>query len=240
MQCPNGHEITDDVHFCPVCGAQINPQASETPEAGTSAPFWPPPGAHPPRSTQPPQGAQPPAPYGQQKKGLWRGRSKRAKGGWIALAVIVALVIAAAVAPSNDDQSSPSAAADVAATPAASDPSDAITGRVDGNFHRDCLFCGDLKPYIETSDAWCGWKGDTLLVHVTMTNTSVEHVTVSWHPSYVIEGGTEHGAGLGSVQDDGFDSEQTRDLLAEQHPEGVSSGAVIAECKPSFSLIESG
>jgi hypothetical protein len=57
--------------------------------------------------------------------------------------------------------------------------SEAVTGKVRGTFHRDCFACGDLKQYIETSDGWCAWRGDTALVHVRMTNTSAEHVTVT-------------------------------------------------------------
>jgi hypothetical protein len=79
-----------------------------------------------------------------------------------------------------------------------------------------------------------------VIVHVVMRNDSVEHVTVDWHPSYVIEGGAEHGAGLTAVQSDGFDAGERRVLDAEQDPEGVAAYAPIAECKPSFSVIGSG
>lgn len=68
----------------------------------------------------------------------------------------------------------------------------------------------------------------------------VEHVTVNWHPSYEIVGGSSHGTGLTSIEDSGFDAGETRDLVSEQSPDGVASGAEIGKCKPSFFLVESG
>ena len=73
-----------------------------------------------------------------------------------------------------------------------------------------------------------------------MQNTSVEHLTVTWHPSYTIRGGGEHGAGLTSTEDSGFDSGETRLLVSTQDPQGVPVGAAIGECKPSFYLVKSG
>lgn len=118
---------------------------------------------------------------------------------------------------------------------------DAVAGRVGGAFRRNCLLCDDrLKGLVVTSNAWCGWRGDKVVVHVTMRNDSVEHLTVDWHPSYVIAGGGEHGAGLSAVESSGFDAGEARSLLSEQDPEGVAVGSSIAECKPSFSTIQSG
>jgi len=118
---------------------------------------------------------------------------------------------------------------------------DAVVGRVDGTFRRDCLLCDSrLVAYVRTSAAWCGWSAGEVVVHVRMRNTSAEHLTVDWHPSYVIENGGEHGAGLSSVQSDGFDPGETRDLLARQSPKGVAEGSPIETCKPSFSDVRSG
>jgi hypothetical protein len=49
-----------------------------------------------------------------------------------------------------------------------------------------------------------------------MRNTSVEHVTVNWHPTYTIRGGGAHGEGLSSVQSNGFDSGEVRQLVAKR------------------------
>ncbi len=78
-----------------------------------------------------------------------------------------------------------------------------ITGKVRGVFHRDCLFCDTrLESYIKTSNVWCAWQSGKVLIHVTMRNTAVEHVTVNWHPSYVIArgGGARDGTEFGAVQ----------------------------------------
>jgi hypothetical protein len=116
-----------------------------------------------------------------------------------------------------------------------------ITGKVRGLFNRNCLICDSrLKRFIKTTNAWCAWQDGKVLVHVTMRNTSVEHVTVNWHPSYVIARGGEHGAGVTSVESSGFDAGELRQLIAKEDPKGVRDGARISKCKPSFSTIQSG
>ncbi len=177
--------------------------------------------------------------------GFWGRRSKLGKVLIVAALVIIALGIAVALVPTEDEEVSPPATTETEAAetqPTATEElSEAVTGKVRGIFARDCLLCDrQLARFIRTSDVWCGWRGDTLLVHVRMRNRSVEHLTVNWHPSYTIARGGEHGAGLGSVQSDGFDGGESRELSAEQEPEGVAPGAKIGKCKPSFQIIESG
>ena len=164
---------------------------------------------------------------------------------WTGIVIVVAALVAIGIFSSNNDQTGGSASSSAQPTAdAATDAADsgpAVTGKVKGRFDRDCLVCdATLARYVKTSDVWCGWRDEKVIVHVVMRNDSVEHVTVDWHPSYVIEGGAEHGAGLTAVQSDGFDSGERRVLEAEQDPEGVPAYASIAECKPSFSVIESG
>jgi len=116
-----------------------------------------------------------------------------------------------------------------------------ITGKIRGTFHRNCLLCdGPLKTHIKTSRVWCAWQDGKLLIHVRMRNTSVEHVTVNWHPTYTIRGGGAHGEGLTSIQSNGFDSGEVRELIAKQDPKGVRDGSPLGVCKPSFSTIDSG
>jgi hypothetical protein len=185
---------------------------------------------------------------------FWQRRSKLGKVLIIVALVIIAISVIAALVPSEDEEASSPNTVTETVTDQDEEPSDetepvpvapeedveTVTGRVNGTFARDCFGCGDLKRYIKASNAWCGWRGDTLLVHVRMTNESIEHVTVNWHPSYTFVGGGEHGAGITSIQSDGFDAGETRDLIAEQQPDGVPVGSRIGKCKPSFFLIESG
>jgi hypothetical protein len=157
---------------------------------------------------------------------------------WLIIGAVV--VVGIVVASSHKSKDSSSSAESFAAEPVAA-TTDAVMGQVSGSFHRDCLLCdGPLKSRIETSDVWCGWQGGDVIVHVTMTNNSVEHVTVNWHPSYTIAGGGEHGTGLSAEESDGFDAGETRELESHQSPEGVASGSAIGVCKPSFSTIDSG
>jgi hypothetical protein len=156
---------------------------------------------------------------------------------WIGIAVAVLILIG--IIANHGDGKSDSASVDAASAAAVND--DVVSGRINGRFKRDCFLCsGNMQSYIDTSDVWCGWDGDNVIVHVLMTNNSVEHVTVNWHPSYTIVGGGEHGTGLTSVQSDGFDSGETRDLEAHQNPNGVEPGSEIGICKPSFNTVESG
>lgn len=133
---------------------------------------------------------------------------------------------------------------DSTASSSSSDLAASVVGeQVAGSFHRDCLACygsDDLDDMVITSDVWCGWRDDKVIVHVTMTNSSAEHVTVNWHPSYKIYGGSSHGTGLTSEESSGFDSGETRDLESEQSPEGVSQGSEISSCYPSFATVTSG
>jgi len=61
-----------------------------------------------------------------------------------------------------------------------------ITGKVGGVFTRSAydgtLDQAHLKRYIKTSNVWCGWQDNKVLVHVRMRNRSAEHVTVNWYP----------------------------------------------------------
>jgi hypothetical protein len=177
---------------------------------------------------------------GTPRKNWWKRRSKKAK----AIIVIGALIVIGVAMGSGSDpkESKSSASGKKVAAQSSAPASDAETigVKTTGRFHRDCLGCGELADYIKTGNVWCAWQDDKVLVHVTMTNRSVEHVTVTWHPSYKLVGGAEHGAGLTSTEDSGFDAGETRDLISEQNPEGISAGAKIGECKPSFFLVQSG
>ena len=63
-----------------------------------------------------------------------------------------------------------------------------------------------MVHYIHVDKVWCGWQDGQVILHVRFRNDSVEHVTVNWHPSYVIRDGGSHGTGLTSVQSSGVDA----------------------------------
>jgi hypothetical protein len=117
-----------------------------------------------------------------------------------------------------------------------------IHGKVTGRFASasSCLACGDMVRYVAADKVWCGWQGDNVIIHVRFRNSSVEHVTIHWHPSYEIEGGGSHGDGFSSVQDSGLNARAARGVFVKQQPKGVPAGTPIARCKPSFQLVESG
>jgi hypothetical protein len=117
-----------------------------------------------------------------------------------------------------------------------------ITGKVNGRFASaaSCFGCGDMIKYVRADRVWCAWQGDNVIIHARFRNTSIEHITISWHPSYVIRGGGSHGDGLTSLQDSGLNAHATRGVFIKQKPKGVPAGARIAQCKPSFFTVKSG
>jgi hypothetical protein len=118
----------------------------------------------------------------------------------------------------------------------------AIHGKIAGRFASasSCFGCGNLVKYVRADRVWCAWQGDNVIIHVRFRNSSVEHLTISWHPSYVIRGGGAHGEGLSSVQDSGIQPQAARGVYVKQKPQGVAAGSPLAACKPSFYLVESG
>jgi len=112
-----------------------------------------------------------------------------------------------------------------------------VTGKVKGVFHRDCLVCGDSAKYIAAKNVWCGWQDGQVVVHVTFTNRSVEGLKVTWHPSYTIRNGSDHGTGLTSLQDTKLSGGQTKNVVVTQRPKDTPGGSPISACKPSFYLV---
>ena len=125
---------------------------------------------------------------------------------------------------------------------AASAVASPIHGKVKGHFASaaSCLGCGDMVKYVHADKVWCAWQGNNVLIHVRFHNRSVEHITISWHPSYLIRNGGSHGDGLTSIQDSGVNRHATRVVVVKQQPQGVPAGSRIASCKPSFFEVKSG
>jgi hypothetical protein len=110
-----------------------------------------------------------------------------------------------------------------------------VRGTYDGTLDQS-----HLKQYRKTSRVWCAWQDGKVLVHVRMRNTSVVHVTVNWYPRYSIRRGGVHGDGFSSVQSNGFDAGEVRELVTKQEPKGIKARSPIAACRPHFQMIENG
>jgi hypothetical protein len=104
------------------------------------------------------------------------------------------------------------AAALVFVTSALARSSEPIHGKIIGHLGSaaSCFGCGPFVKYIRADRVWCAWQGDNVIIHVRFRNLSVEHVTIHWHPSYVIRGGGPHGEGFSSVQDSGVNAHAAR------------------------------
>jgi hypothetical protein len=130
------------------------------------------------------------------------------------------------------------------AAPSAALASDTVplTTKVRGTFasKSSCFGCGEMIRYVRADRVWCAWQGDNVIIHARFRNSSVEHITIHWHPSYSIRGGGSHGNGLSSLQDDGVNAHASRGVFIKQKPEGVPKGTPIASCHPSFFNVESG
>jgi len=124
-----------------------------------------------------------------------------------------------------------------ASSAAAGEASGLVSGKVRGFFHRDCFVCGDSAKYIAANNVWCAWQGDHVVVHVTFKNRSVEGLKVTWHPSYTIRNGSDHGGGLTSLQDTKLAGGESKSVSVSQSPKDTPVGAAIAVCKPSFYLV---
>jgi len=112
-----------------------------------------------------------------------------------------------------------------------------ITGVVRGYFHRDCFACGDSARYIVAKNVWCGWRDGKVIIHVAFYNHSVEGLKVTWHPSYTIRNGSDHGTGISSLQDTKIAGGGSKNAIATQSPKDTPVGARIGVCKPSFYLV---
>jgi hypothetical protein len=128
------------------------------------------------------------------------------------------------------------------ATAAVAGESKPIHGKILGQFASasSCFGCDDMVKYIRADNVWCAWQGDNVIIHVRFRNSSIEHLTVHWHPSYVIRGGGPHGEGLSSMQDSGVNAHASRGVFVQQKPKGVPAGSPLSTCKPSFSSVQSG
>jgi hypothetical protein len=91
---------------------------------------------------------------------------------------------------------------------------------------------------------WCAWrsKDKHVIVHVSMKNASVEHVTATLLPKYYIAGGGVHGdSPFSAAQDKGFDAGEARSLYLDAGaPKGVKPYARISKCAPELFNVESG
>jgi hypothetical protein len=101
-----------------------------------------------------------------------------------------------------------------------------------------------LAKRMKYRGVWCAWrkKDGHVIVHVSMKNTSVEHVTATILPRYYIAGGGVHGdSPFSAAQDKGFDSGEFRSLwLDAGAPKGTRPMAKISKCAPVLYRVRSG
>jgi hypothetical protein len=115
-----------------------------------------------------------------------------------------------------------------------------VTQRVTGTFIRSGCFGCTNTAKIQTSNVYCGWDGNNVIVHVVFSNSSSEILKVSWHPSYLIQNGTSHGTGLTSTQDTTISPGVSQEVFNKQSPAGTTAGTPIAKCYPSFFNVQAG
>ena len=94
--------------------------------------------------------------------------------------------------------------------------------------------------YVRADRVWCAWQGDNVVIHARFRNSSIEHITINWHPSYSIRGGGSHGDGFSSMEDSGVNAHASRGVFVKQKPKGVPKGSPLSACHPSFSFVECG
>lgn len=116
-----------------------------------------------------------------------------------------------------------------------------IHGKISGQFASasGCFGCGDMIKYVKADNVWCAWQGENVIIHVRFRNTSVERLAITWHPSYIVRGGGEHGGGLTSLQDVTINGHASRGVYAKQDPKGVPTGSPLGVCKPAFYMVKS-
>jgi hypothetical protein len=120
-------------------------------------------------------------------------------------------------------------------------PSMLLTGKVSGSFVRSgCAGCGPLTAKILTSDTYCGWSKRSVIVHVTLRNSSAERVTVLWRPIYSTVEGAPQGRATRSTRETPLRPGETQSLFVSLTPKGVRPGARLERCSPTLEAVSSG
>jgi hypothetical protein len=114
------------------------------------------------------------------------------------------------------------------------------TGRVAGSFSTGTLAGFDDKAkYIDGSDVWCVWRGNHVMVHVTLHNSSVETLTATVKPRYYIARGSEHGSSFLAGEDFKLVGGKTVSALIDAgKPKDTPQGARIGQCSPYLYLVD--
>ena len=115
-------------------------------------------------------------------------------------------------------------------------------GAVRGSFTQGLLASSDeLSRYVSGSAVWCAWKGDHVIVHVTVRNRSVERVEATIKPRYFIRYGGEHGSSFFGAQSFKINGRASRSLTMDAgRPKGVPARSAIRKCAPMLYLLGSG
>jgi hypothetical protein len=160
----------------------------------------------------------------------------------IAVILVVALILIGALS-SHGSKNNDSPAADSSANAAPREPSIPLVGKIPGSLQDPayCLGCdGQLAQYVQVDRIWCAWQGNNVIVHAQFRNSSVEKISIDWHPSYTIQDGGSHGTGLTSMQHLSLDGHSAKGEFVKQKPKGVPPGSPIASCDPALSTVSSG
>ena len=112
--------------------------------------------------------------------------------------------------------------------------------RVTGSFSKGILAKYDDKgKFISGSNAWCEWRGSHVMVHVSLRNRSVETITATVKPKYVIANGSAHGDGFLAGEDFKLAGGKSVSALIDAgKPKGTPTGARIGSCVPYLYMVD--
>jgi hypothetical protein len=115
-------------------------------------------------------------------------------------------------------------------------------GAVKGDFSQGLLASSDpLAKYISARDVWCAWKGNRVIVHLTVRNRSVERVEATIKPRYFIHNGGEHGSSFFGAKDFLINGGSSRSITIDAgSPKGTPARSRIGRCAPMLYLLSSG
>jgi hypothetical protein len=112
--------------------------------------------------------------------------------------------------------------------------------RVAGSFSKGFLAKYDDKgKYISGSNVWCAWRGSHVMVHVSLRNRSVETITATVKPKYVIANGGSHGDGFLAGKDFKLAGGKSVSALIDAgKPKNTPTGARIGRCVPYLYMVD--
>jgi hypothetical protein len=116
-------------------------------------------------------------------------------------------------------------------------PPGAPSGAVGGSFSTSCaeLTCNTQQAADElsASGVYCFWRGNDVIVNLTLHNGMAAKIAPSILPRYQIENGATHGQSFGSEVPTTVPASGSRTIsLDAGHPLGVPDDTAISNCEP--------